>query len=461
MPPTAARGLGISTLAHFGVGTLQFGAVAVVLFLPVLAAPLVARSWRFVWAVRAAALVTVFGGVAILDDRAALPFRMPEPGVLLVPVAVGIALAAGCVVAAFDTDVLSGSFGWRQPLAVLAMAAMAVGILPGVLSVADGRWNMPGRTLQTVLGEFPSNPPTGDYRILWLGDPRAMPVAGWTYQPGVAYAVTDDGPLSLEDRYSGPPTDVEQQVADAVRQMAGGFTLRGGRLLAQYGIRYVVVPLADGVNGTISNPLPAPDGLSDVLDDQLDLASPLTRPPNFLVYENTAYTPTRGILTPVGAQASEQAGKEAVAQSDLRGTTPWAIGAPDRGDAVGALTPGSLHIAVPFDPNWHLRVDGTEVPGRRAFGATMAFDSTSAGDGTLSYDTGVQRPLWIIVQFLLVVALLFAASRVRSTNLVARRRLVVLDDATPVADLTSPFQPPVVTQPDDPDSLHFIEGDPS
>ncbi|MFM2077144.1 MAG: hypothetical protein RJA49_1034 [Actinomycetota bacterium] len=461
VPPTSARSIGVATLAHFGVGSLQFGAIAAVLFLPVFAAPLVARSWRFVWAIRAAALVTVFGAVAILDDRAALPFRMPEPGVMLVPVAVGIALASGVVVAAFDTDVLAGSFGWRQPLAVLAMVAMAVGVLPGVLSVADGRWNMPSRTLQTVLGEFPSNPPSGDYRILWLGDPRAMPVAAWTYQPGVGYAITDDGPLSLEERYSGTPTAVEQDVADAVRQMAGGFTLRGGRLLAQYGIRFVVVPLADGVNGTISNPLPAPDGLADVLDDQLDLASPLTRPPNFLVYENTAYTPTRAVLTPVGAQASEQAGKEAVAQADLRGSTPWAVGAADRGDAVDTLPVGTLHVGVPFDENWHLSVDGEGVAGRRAFGSTLAFDNPTAGTGTLSYDTGFLRPMWVAVQFLMLVALLLAASRVRSTNLVPRRRLVVLDDPTPVVDLTSPFPPPVLTPVDDPDALHFIEDDPS
>ena len=196
-----------------------------------------------------------------------------------------------------------------------------------------------------------------------MGDPRAMPVAAWTYQPGVGYAITDDGPLSLDERYSGTPSAVEQDVADAVRQMAGGFTLRGGRLLAQYGIRFVVVPLADGVNGTISNPLPAPAGLADVLDDQLDLASPLTRPPNFLVYENTAYTPTRAVLTPVGAQASKQAGGEAVAQADLRGSTPWAIGAPDRGDAVDALPAGTLHVAVPFDEGWHLAVDGARCPG--------------------------------------------------------------------------------------------------
>ncbi len=463
VPPTTSRSLGVRTLAQFGVGDLQFSILGVVLFLPVFAAPLVARSWRFTWAVRAAALVSVFGALAILDDRAVLPFRLPEPGVLLVPVAVGMAIAAGCVVAAFDTDVLLGQFGWRQPLAVLAMVAMVVGVVPGVLATANGRWNMPSRTLQNVLASFPVDPVEGNYRILWIGDPNAMPVAPWTYQPGVGYAITDDGPLYLEERYAGTPTRVEQEVADAMRQMSGGFTLRGGRLLAQYGIRFIVVPLADGFNGTISQPLAAPNGLTDVLDDQLDLASPLTRPPNYLVYENTAYTPTRATLTPTGAEASQQAGGEAVAQSDLRGSTPWAIGAPDRGDAVGPLPAGTLHVAIPDDPDWHLTVDGAEVPGRRAFGSTLAFDAPTAGNGVLSYDTGFIRPLWIVLQFLIVVALLFAASRVRSGYLLPRRRLAVLADTSPIADLTSPFDPPVIPAESavDPNSLHFIEDDPS
>ena len=43
------------------------------------------------------------------------------------------------------------------------------------------------------------------------------------------------------------------------------------RLLAQFGIRYIVIPLADGFNGTLDQPLSAPNGLVDVLDDQLDL----------------------------------------------------------------------------------------------------------------------------------------------------------------------------------------------
>ncbi len=458
VPPTVSRSLGVATLAKMSVGSVPFGVLAIALLVPVFAAPLVARSWRFAWAIRSAALVSAFGALAVLDDRAALPFRMPEPGVMLVPVALGIAISAGCIAAAFDADVLSGSFGWRQPLGVLSVAAIVVGVIPGVLAVADGRWNMPSRTLQTVLGEFPSDPSTGDYRILWIGDPLAVPVAAWTYQPGVGYAITDDGPLSLEDRYAGRPTGVEQEVADAIRQMTGGFTLRGGRLLAQFGIRFVVIPLADGFDGTLASPLPPPNGLVDVLDDQLDLASPLTRPPNYLVYENIAYTPTRSTLTALGAEASKQAGGEALAQADLRGSTPFAVGAPDRGDATGDVAAGTLHVAVPDDPGWHLTVDGTKVPGRRAFGSTLAFDVPLAGHATLSYDTSLLRPIWLVVQLLMLVALAVAGSRVRSSHLVPRRRLAVLVDTSPVADLTAPMAPPALATPMEGDLLE-IDGD--
>ena len=70
-----------------------------------LVAPLVARSWRLTWAIRAAGLVVVFGWLAVLDDRG-LKVRLPEPGVLLAPVAVGLALSAACIAAAFQDDVL-------------------------------------------------------------------------------------------------------------------------------------------------------------------------------------------------------------------------------------------------------------------------------------------------------------------------------------------------------------------
>ena len=55
-------------------------------------------------------------------------------------------------------------------------------------------------------------------------------------------------------------------MATALRRIGDGVTLRGGRLLAPFAIRYVVVPLADGFNGTLDSPIAPPVGLADVLE---------------------------------------------------------------------------------------------------------------------------------------------------------------------------------------------------
>ncbi len=447
VPGASARSLGVGRLARFldtGGGP---GVLSLVIFLPVVAAPLIARAWRFAWAMRAMALVAGFGILLVLDDRGKLPWRMPEPGVLLAPVAVGVALAAAVTVAALREDVLSGSFGWRQPLGLISAVAIVIGLVPGTLSVVNGRWEMPERTLVSVLGQLPVNPAEGDYRVLWIGDPRAIPVGSYTYTTGIGYAITDDDLLSIEDYWAGTPTSVETDVANALSDIADGLTLRGGRLLAPFGIRFVVVPLADGANGTIDNPLTAPAGLIDVLNDQLDLAAPLTKPPNYIVYENTAYTPTRSVLSAKGAAASQQAGGEVLAQADLRGSVPFAVGSPDRGAAVGDVAAGTLHVAVPYDSHWQLTVDGQRVAGRRAFGSTLAFDMPAGGQASLVYDTGTTRSLWLVGQLVVWLVLLVAASRLRPAQLMRRRAASgAVIDRTPVADLTAVVQLPRETR---------------
>ncbi len=441
VPVATSRSLGVRNLVRFLDDQPGPGVVAILLFLPVLVAPLVARAWRFTWAIRAALLVFGFGALAVLDDRAELPFRMPEPGVLLVPVAIGLALAAATLAAAFQDDVLGGHFGWRQPLGILTGAAVAVGVVPGVIAVAQGDWGMPDRTLVAAAAELPTDPSEGDYRVLWVGDPAAIPVAAYTYQPGIGYAITDDGAPTIEERWAGRPTGVEAEVADALRQMASGSTLRGGRLLAPYGIRFVVVPIADGANGTISNPLPIADGLLDVLDDQLDLGSRLTNPPNYLVFENTAYTPTRSQLTQQGVEASNRAGGDALTQADLRGSSPFSVGSPDRGDFTGEVIVGTLHMAVPFDEGWTLTVNGAQVAPRRAFGSTLAFDVDTPGQARLAYQTPALRTVLVVVQAVVWLWLALLASKFRPRDWRRRRgsRVGVLDDATTIADLRQPL----------------------
>jgi hypothetical protein len=100
-------------------------------------------------------------------------------------------------------------------------------------------------------------------------------------------------------------------------------------------------------------------------------------------------------------------------------------------------------VAVPFDPGWTLTVDGTSFDGRRAFGSTLAFDVTGGGRATLDYDPPMSRSMWVIVQLLMWLTLIVAASRLRPSVLLRRRRMVPsLDDTTTVADLSASLGAP-------------------
>lgn len=412
VPPVGTHSVGISRLARFGVGRGTFGALALVAYVPVVAAPLVARGWRFTWAIRGAGLVIGFGLLVVLDDRGSLFVRMPEPGVLLAPVAVGIALAAACIVAAFQDDVVGGSFGWRQPLGLLSAVAIVVAVIPGVTAIGSGRFRMPRLTMASALEQLPGNASDGDARILWIGDPRVVPVDPWAYAPGIAYAITDAGGLRLEDGWAGIPSGAEHDITEAIDAIRSETTLRAGRMLAPYGIRFIVVPVVDGARSTVGDPLPVPVGLLDALNDQLDLGTSATNPLDFVVYENNAWTPVRSELTEAGAAASRTTGADALTTSDLTGSTPFAPGAPLQGPASGAVTAGTVHVAVPFDERWQLRIDGTDVAARRAFGTTMAFDVGAAGQATLRYDSPGSRTALLVLQLAMWLALLLAASRI-------------------------------------------------
>ena len=97
MAPTlaGAPGRGVVDVASMAIGRSRFEVLALAFYVPVVVALLVARAWRLTWAARAAGLVVVFLGLAILQDRDALPFRVPEIGVLLAPVGLGLAHRRG------------------------------------------------------------------------------------------------------------------------------------------------------------------------------------------------------------------------------------------------------------------------------------------------------------------------------------------------------------------------------
>ena len=438
-PAIGSPGRGLRALASFEIGSTDFVALSLALYVPVLAALLLARAWRLTWAVRAGVLVVGFGAIAVFGDQDRLPVAAPAAGLLLVPVALGLAIAAAASVAAFDLDVRGGSFGWRQPLGLLATVAVIVGVVPGVLAAAPGDWDAPSAPLAGLVeAQLPSVPEDGpaDYNVLLIGDARLLPIPATEYRDGVSFAVMSDDDLDVADQW--PPTDRSNEtISDALDQIASGSTQRAGRLLAPLGVRYIVIPEFDGVNSTTTDPMELPAGLVAAFDEQLDIASTVSIP-TFDFFENTSWLPTYSLLTGATAEASRTAGDAALVRADLSEATPIFSGADARSGAVSQVTPGVVHLAVPFDENWTLDVDGVELVPRRAFGVTTAFDVEVAGVATLSYDTPSSRPVALVVLVLLWFAVLFAATRVsvpfarRRGPLVTDETLITFDDDAPV-----------------------------
>jgi hypothetical protein len=405
------EGLGVRRILGFDVGGNAGGALGVAVLAAVVVAPIIARGPRLAWAARGAWLAAAFIWLAVLGDRGSFGRGLPETSVLLAAAAVGVALSAGALLDAFQRDVMGGSFGFRQPLSLAAIAALGVGMVPGVFAVFDGRWELPRLTLQSSLGQLRPETDNGDYRVLWIGDPRLMPVAGWEYQEGLAYAIADDGPLFVDNAFTNGPTAADLEVREVLGAVARQETLRGGRLLAPFGIRYVVVPLADDAVSDKSSPLPVADGLSSSLEDQLDLSRALAGPLYYRVYENTAWIPTVAALSADGAVASKAAGFDAIAQSDASGAVPVASGVRlDRGVDLTVQT-GTLHVGVPFDERWSLTVDGNAVAPRASFGTATAFDVAAAGRARLEFATPVTRRVLVVIQVLLWLLVTTFASR--------------------------------------------------
>ena len=97
----------------------------------------------------------------------------------------------------------------------------------------------------------------------YIGDPRVLPAAPHDLGDGVAYALTGARGAAHRRSLGGaghamPTTSLARRSPTS----SSGATQRGGRLLAPYAIRYIVVPHIDGGQSTASDPIDPPIGLT-------------------------------------------------------------------------------------------------------------------------------------------------------------------------------------------------------
>ena len=431
--------VGLTQLARFDGGLLRFGFIALGLYIPVFVSVVVTRSTTFIWATRSLSLVVLTGMLIVAIDANVLNIAAPSFGQLMAIVACGLALGAGALASFVFDDELTLAYRWWKPVVSCAVIASCLGVLPAVSMAIGGSWNQSKTAIADLYTQMQANPPEGDYNVVYVGRSEVLPIAAMRITDTVAFAVADDGELTMRDRWV-KPHELSGNVEYALHAIISRKTVRGGRLLAPLAVRYVVVPQIDGGESTIDLPLPLPEGLLASLSTQLDfrrvyLASDL------VIYENMAWVPSLSVLDESSSALSKQAGDEVLLSSELRSTLPIArVG--DGSSVATEVGASTVYLAVPYSDRLRLDIAGTDVQPRIAFGGTTAFDVVEGGPATLRFSTPISQYLFVIVQsllWLLVMVAVFDIGRIKRRLLQARKREVIVigDHEAPAFSFTT------------------------
>jgi GT2 family glycosyltransferase len=198
----------------------------------------------------------------------------PDIDVLLALYAVTLASLIGLGIGALEHDLRDAGFGWRQVAAVLSIATIVVASLPFLQSLGSGRFDLPTTSVAQSLSALAPSV-AGGYRVLWLGDPSVVPLAGWTVAPGLEAATSTDGLPGGSTLFSPPDSGTSDVIMQAVSSAMNGHTVRLGALLAPAGISTIVLmnSAAPELAGVQNVPLrSAPGVLATALNDQSDLS---------------------------------------------------------------------------------------------------------------------------------------------------------------------------------------------
>ena len=396
------------------VGRVGHSPLRWLIVIPAVLPLLVADDARLRAAVRAWALI-VAGVLGLwLAGRGWLGLVGPHPTVMLVPVAIGLALAGGMGIAGFIADTRSRRFGWRQVLSAGGVAGLVISALPVIAATGSGRWNMPARDLSRVLSWMPDQAASGSFRTLWVGSPEVLPAAGLRIGPDLALASTLDGLPDASDQWGARVTPGIQRVRALVDAIRARRVTRAGTGLATWGYRYVV--LMDRAAPT--TPLRSlPSDVREGFDDQLDLRQIETER-GLRLFENTQWSPVR-IAVPLLADSAISAGRITTAdvlrsQVLLRGPRH------NRAFTDTISRNAAVVIRNQFDTRWSVQIDKAQAP-RVALddGSVMGFvppvaTRTTGGDTQtvrLRYHTpltlwllsSVQILLWLLALALIVM----------------------------------------------------------
>lgn len=401
--PGPSGAASFARLLRFGVGPASNGPLGWGLLAAAALPLLIGRSWRLEWAVRLWTLSLVCFGWAYLSGAGVL--ASPPVDVLLAPAAVGLAGSVAVGVAAFEQDLPGYRFGWRQAASAVAAAGLVLAVVPSVADAAGGRWQLPTAGPSSALASL-DGVRGGDYRVLWVGDPRAIPLASAPLGGGQAWAMSFDGLPGVADTWTGGAVGGAAAVSADLRLAAGGLTSQLGHLLAPLGVRYLVVPRYDAPSGSGAEPVPVPGDLIAGLRRQTDLEQ-IGSDPHYLVYLDAAWVPVRAEVGSGVALPARVSPAELVAGS--LGPPRVALSGRSASTATGTVSSGErIYVSATYAPGWRLLVDHRSLRPTRALGYGMSWTVPDGVSGPAVLRAGgdplLEAVQWVVVALWVAVA---------------------------------------------------------
>ena len=407
LPISAAAAPGWGEVTRFAIGPTIRSPI-VWLLLAGAALPLVlGRGIRLVWAARLWAMASASWVLAFAATHGWTGTFAPSESVVLVPAAIAVAAGIGLGISSFENDLAGMAFGWRQVVSGLALAAVTLGLLPVFAGAANGRWGLPANGLEQPLNFLSRTATAGSYRTLWLGDPRALPVGGWSIEPGLSYALTDQELPNAGDVWTPAGPGPSEMASHAIRLAMTGATIHLGQLLAAQSVRYIVIvdglaPSETGVAMSVAAPPPV--GLDEALLDQNDLQS-VPGALGVQVFVNPEAIPITAQRT---RPVAPSAGLTWPGPADVVGWQPVLSAIGGHTAATGALGAGTVYTGYAPAGSFSLTVHGRPQASEPVFGWARQYPGVSAGSASLALRRFPFGPLAVLVELLAWVALALA-----------------------------------------------------
>ena len=334
----------------------------------------------------------------------------PSETVVLAPAALAVAACVGIGIAAFENDLSGREFGWRQLVSAAALVLRRASACSRWLGGAvGGRWDLPSQGVEQPLA-FLAQPSPGVSRVLWLGDPRALPAGGWSVAVGPGLRPHARRRCPTRPRCSPPPgPGPAAEVAQAVRLAVAGGTVHLGRLLAPAGVRYVVV--VDALAPSLVGHRPGVGERAATGRPQRG-PSPAGRPAGRARACSACRSTRTGTTMPVTATRAGRAAR--ARRRPTRARRTWRAGnrcsarSRRRSGRHGAVPAGTLYAGYAPAGSFALTVDGHAVARQPAFGWAAQYAVTAKGRATLSLSQFPLVPLAVLLELAAWVVLALA-----------------------------------------------------